>query len=110
VRDDDLARVAVETDVLVDLRRQVLGVEVQVPTLSGPVKMKILPGSQPNQPLRLRGKGLPKRGGGHNDQLVVLDIRIPSSISEEERHLYEQLAKGTHPDLRSHLQREASHE
>ena len=87
-----------------------LGVEVQVPTLSGPVKMKIPPGSQPNQPLRLRGKGLPKRRGGHNDQLVHLDIRIPSSISEEERHLYEQLAKGTHPDLRSHLLREASHE
>ena len=41
----------------------VLGTEVPVPTLSGTVKMKIPPGSQAGQPLRLRGKGLPRRTG-----------------------------------------------
>lgn len=88
----------------------VLGTDVQVPTLSGPVKMKIPPGSQAGQQLRLRGKGLPRRTGGHGDQLVRLEIRVPTTVSEEERHLYEQLSKGTHPDPRAHVLREAGHE
>lgn len=88
----------------------VLGADVQVPTLSGPVKMKIPPGSQAGQQLRLRGKGLPRRTGGHGDQLVRLEIRVPTTVSEEERHLYEQLSKGTHTDPRDHVLREAGHE
>jgi DnaJ-class molecular chaperone len=88
----------------------VLGTEVQVPTLSGTVKMKIPPGSQSQQPLRLRGKGLPRRTGGHGDQLVILKIIMPSSISDEERRLYEGLAKIQHADPRAQLLREASHE
>lgn len=87
-----------------------LGTEVQVPTLTGTVKMKIPPGSQSQQQLRLRGKGLPRRTGGHGDQLVVLVLVIPSALSPEERDLYEQLAKLDHPDPRTHILREASHE
>lgn len=88
----------------------VLGADVQVPTLSGPVKMKIPPGSQAQQQLRLRGKGLPRRTGGHGDQLVSLEIRVPSTVTDNERHLFEQLSKGTHPDPRTQVLREAGHE
>lgn len=86
----------------------VLGTDVQVPTLSGTVRLKIPPGSQPRQRMRLKGKGLPKRTGGHGDQFVVLDIVTPKSLSPDEQHLYEQLAKFDHPDPRSSLLREAN--
>ena len=88
----------------------VLGTEVQVPTLSGSVRLKIPPGSQPQQRLRLKGKGLPKRTGGHGDQFVILEVVTPQTPSSEERQLYEQLATFEHPDPRSSLLREASHE
>ena len=88
----------------------VLGTEVEVPTLSGPVRLKIPPGSQPQQRMRLKGKGLPQRTGGHGDQFVVLNIVIPKDTSPEDRLLYEQLAKTDHPDPRSTLLRETTHE
>ncbi len=88
----------------------VLGTEVQVPTLSGNVRLKIPPNSQPQQRMRLKGKGLPKRKGGHGDQFVVLEIVIPENISTEEKHLFEQLSKFDHKDPRSSLLREATHE
>lgn len=88
----------------------VLGADVQVPTLSGTVRLKIPAGSQSQQRMRLKGKGLPKRTGGHGDQFVVLDIVTPTSLSPDEKQLYEQLAKSEHPDPRSALLREATHE
>jgi DnaJ-class molecular chaperone len=88
----------------------VLGTEVQVPTLSGPVRLKIPPGSQPQQRMRLKGKGLPQRTGGHGDQFVILNIVMPKSTSTEDRQLYEQLAKVDHPDPRSSLLHEATHD
>ena len=88
----------------------VLGTEVQVPTLSGPVRLKIPPDSQPNQRMRLKGKGLPQRAGGHGDQFVVLNIIMPTTTSPEDRQLYEQLAKADHPDPRASLLQEAIHE
>jgi DnaJ-class molecular chaperone len=103
-----------DADILVTLPlwpwEAVLGAEVQVPTLSGNVRLKIPPGSQPRQRMRLKGKGLPKRSGGHGDQFVVLDIVIPKSLSPEEQSLYEQLAKFDHPDPRISLLYEAIHE
>jgi DnaJ-class molecular chaperone len=88
----------------------VLGTEVQVPTLSGPVRLKIPPGSQPQQRMRLKGKGLPQRTGGHGDQFVILNIVMPKSTSTEDRQLYEQLAKVDHPDPRSSLLHEATYD
>ena len=60
--------------------------------------------------MRMKGKGLPKRKGGHGDQFVVLDILTPKTVSPEEHHLYEQLAKFEHPDPRLSLLREATNE
>jgi DnaJ-class molecular chaperone len=88
----------------------VLGTDVEVPTLSGSVRLKIPAGSQSQQRMRLKGKGLPKRAGGHGDQFVVLDIITPTSLAPDEKQLYEQLAKSEHPDPRSSLLREATHE
>jgi len=86
-----------------------LGTEVQVPTLTGHVLLKIPPGSHSKQKMRVKGKGLPTRTGGHGDQLVILSMTNPPSCSDQERTLYEQLQKLDHPDPRATLTGEATH-
>lgn len=71
----------------------VLGASISVPTLDGRVNIKIPPGTQNGQKLRLRGRGLPQRGGGQGDLIVVARIEVPSRVTEAERKLWEQLAR-----------------
>ncbi len=73
-----------------------LGAEVSVPTLDGSVTMKIPAGSQSGQSLRLRGKGLPAREGGHGDLYMTLKIVVPRDLSPRERELFESLARDSH--------------
>ena len=77
-----------------------LGGEVEVPTLTGKVSVKIPAGTQPGKVLRLRGKGLPEINSyGTGDLLVNVSVYIPEHLSKEERKLMEQLrdADGTQP-------------
>lgn len=68
-----------------------LGAEVQVPTLSGSVRMNLRPGVQSGQPVRLTGLGMPKRGGGKGDLYVRPKIVVPKNLSDRERELVEEL-------------------
>jgi DnaJ-class molecular chaperone len=69
-----------------------LGAKVTVPTVDGPVEMTIPPGIQGGRRLRLRGKGLQRRGGGSGDLYVKLMIVVPESLTTAERELFEKLA------------------
>lgn len=70
-----------------------LGGTVEVPTVDGRAKIKIAPGTHAGKVLRLGGKGLPDVNGyGRGDELVVVDITIPSKLNAEEKRLVEQLA------------------
>ncbi len=70
-----------------------LGGTVEVPTVGGRAKIKIAPGTHAGKVLRLGGKGIPDVNGyGRGDELVVVDITIPSKLNAEERKLVEQLA------------------
>jgi curved DNA-binding protein len=71
----------------------VLGAQVRVPTLGGEVSIKIPPGTQAGQRLRVRGQGLRDREGGRGDLFVVVRIEVPSRVSDRERALWEQLAR-----------------
>lgn len=84
----------------------VLGAEVMAPTLTEPVKVKVPAGSKAEGKLRLKDKGLPSAGGGHGDLFLHLQIVEPPTVTEEERALYQRLAKGTHPDPRAELLRQ----
>jgi len=90
VRDgDDLHYV-----LMVGYPQAVLGTEVQVPTLDGPTAVKIHPGTQVGEVLRLKGKGMPRfRGYGRGDLLVRVGISVPEKITSEQKALLEQLAK-----------------
>jgi molecular chaperone DnaJ len=70
----------------------VLGINVEVPTLTGKVKVTIPPGTQGGKIFRLRGKGLPSlQGYGQGDQLIHVNIWVPTDISSEERKTLEKL-------------------
>ena len=80
-------------DVSVDLYTAVLGGDVLVPTLTGDVRLKIPAGSQNGQKIRLSGRGMPylKSSDRYGDLYAVLNIRLPKTISPEERRLFTQL-------------------
>src|SRR4030095_3265492 len=70
-----------------------LGAKVDVPTLDGPVKMTIPPGTESGRRFRLRGKGLPKGRGERGDLYATVQISVPKTLTSEERELFEQLAQ-----------------
>lgn len=68
-----------------------LGGAIAVPTLDGPVQMNIPPGVQSRRRLRLAGKGYPVGRDRRGDQIVEIDIVVPSVLSDREKALYEEL-------------------
>jgi molecular chaperone DnaJ len=94
-----------ENDIVLDLDINVaqatLGAEVEVPTVDGKANLKIPAGTQPGKVLRMRGKGVPHlRSNGRGDQLVVVNIDIPTRLSGDQRQLFEQLAKSLGSEVR----------
>lgn len=79
----------------------VLGAHLSVPTLEGPVNIKIPPGTPGGQKLRVRGRGLPDRDGAHGDLIVVTRIAVPQRVGEGERKLWEKLAAESNFDPRA---------
>lgn len=70
----------------------VLGGEVVVPTLDGSIKLRIPPGTENGQKLRVRGRGLPKgKTGERGDFFVTIHIVLPDHVSDAERALWEKL-------------------
>jgi curved DNA-binding protein len=70
-----------------------LGARVPVPTLDGEAELGVPAGTPSGRKLRMRGMGLPKRAGERGDLIVELRIVVPQELSDEERKLYEELAR-----------------
>lgn len=68
-----------------------LGAKVNLPTLAGPVDLKIAAGSAAGQKLRLKGRGLPNKPHS-GDQYVLLQIVTPPAKTEADKALYEKMA------------------
>jgi DnaJ-class molecular chaperone len=69
----------------VTLKEAVLGAKVKVPTPEGPVMMTIPKGSSSGRVLRLKGRGFTAKSGTRGDELVTIEIDIPSGNSELEQ-------------------------
>jgi molecular chaperone DnaJ len=67
-----------------------LGAQVQVPTLNGPVTLKVPGGTRSGKTFRIKGKGAPRRGG-HGDLLATVQIDVPDKLSKGEKELLKQL-------------------
>ena len=69
-----------------------LGAEIEVPTLEGPVLLTVPAGTRSGRKLRLRGRGLANGRGGHGDLYAHVQIDVPTTLSDRERELFNQLA------------------
>ena len=70
-----------------------LGASVEIPTLTGKAKIKIAPGTQSGQILRLQGKGLPQVNSRIVGDLIVnVNVWTPKSLTKEEKAMLEQLS------------------
>jgi molecular chaperone DnaJ len=79
-------------DVPVSLYDALLGGEVEAPTLTGRVFLKIAPETQNGKLIRLTGKGMPKLGGsGNGDLYARIKVVLPQKLSDRERKLIEDL-------------------
>ena len=88
-KDDDLI-----TDVSVSYLDALLGGEVEVPTMTGKVALKIPEGTTQGRNFRMKGKGMPRHGRGatgHGDLVARMVISVPEELSDEEKALLEQL-------------------
>ncbi|MFZ5472101.1 MAG: molecular chaperone DnaJ [Myxococcota bacterium] len=81
-----------------------LGAEVRVPTFTGPVTVKVPPGSQSGRKMRLKGKGVPSlKGGAPGDLYLVLQVMVPEAAGSDVRSAAEQLKAGYKGDVRAEL-------
>lgn len=88
----------------------VLGAAVEVPTLGGPVRLKVPPGTHAGQKLRLPKRGLPKPHDGEGDLFAIVQIVVPTVLSERERTIFKELANVSTFNPRGHFEQETSHE
>ena len=71
----------------------VLGKSINIQTLDGSGTVEVPAGAQDGNRLRLAGKGLPKRDGTNGDLFIKIKIELPKRITNEQRKLWEELAK-----------------
>ncbi|MBU9672825.1 molecular chaperone DnaJ [Planococcus sp. CP5-4] len=71
-----------------------LGDEIEVPTVSGKVKLKIPAGTQNGARFRLRGKGVQNvHGYGVGDQHITIKVKVPTKLSEKQKQLLREFAE-----------------
>jgi curved DNA-binding protein len=83
------------TEVEVSLYEAVLGGEARVNTPDGQVVLTIPAGTQPGQSFRLTGRGMPhlRNPNSRGDLFARVKVRLPRSLSQEQRELFEKLAQ-----------------
>lgn len=92
--DDLIARTAIAP------HEAVLGATVDLRLVDGQASLRVPPGTQSGAKLRLRGQGLPKKGGGRGDLFAEIAIVVPRAPSPREVELYTELAKAAAPPAR----------
>lgn len=77
----------------IDLYTALLGGNVTIDTLSGKVKLTVVPETQSGTKIRLKGKGFPvyKKDGQHGDLYVTYTVQLPVNLSDKEKALFTEL-------------------
>jgi molecular chaperone DnaJ len=96
-RGDDLT-----VDLPVSFPEAALGAKVEVPTLDGPVTLKVPAGTPTGKTFRIRGRGAPRKGG-HGDLLAKVRVDVPEKLSRDERELLKQLREASKESPRKRL-------
>ena len=86
--------VTIYSEITVSYLQAILGDTVEIITVDGKVNLKIPSGTQPNTTLSLEGKGVPRLGNpvARGNHQVLVKVKLPTRINDEERRLLESLA------------------
>jgi molecular chaperone DnaJ len=89
----------------VSVNEAAMGAKIEVPTIDGRALLKIPPGTQPGQKLRLREKGVPSatKEGVRGDEIVEITVHVPMPRDERTKELLRELAKLNSEDPREEL-------
>jgi molecular chaperone DnaJ len=98
-RDNDII-----LDWSINLAQAALGDKITVPTIEGEVELPIPAGTQTGKVFRVRGKGVPRlrtdgSSAGRGDQLVYINVAVPTKLTPRQKELFEQLAETFGKDL-----------
>lgn len=80
-------------EVPISFSNAALGAEIEVPTLDGPVKLKIPPGTQSGKVFRLKGKGIASlTTGRRGDAQIIIRVEVPAKLTKRQKELLEEFA------------------
>jgi molecular chaperone DnaJ len=101
----------IHVTVPVSISEAALGAKIEVPTIDGRAQLKIPPGTQSGQKLRMREKGVPSatKDGVRGDEIVEVKIGVPHLRDERSKELMRELAKLNSEDPRAELWGKASY-
>lgn len=78
----------------VNIAQAALGDKLEAPTIEGASEVKVEPGTQTGDTLRLKGKGVPNlRGHGRGDQIITYSVETPRNLSERQKTLLRELGE-----------------
>jgi molecular chaperone DnaJ len=87
----------------VAVHEAVLGARIDVPTLEGPAKLRIPPGTQGGQQFRLSGRGAPTSSGSYGDLIVEVKLVLPALADERSKELMREFGRLNSEDVRRDL-------
>lgn len=96
VKEDDIFRrdgPEIYSDENISFVDAILGASVKTPVVDGEVTIKVPPGTQPGQVMRLKGNGAPRLGNADSrgDHYVTMNVEIPKDLTKEEEELMKKL-------------------
>lgn len=99
---------ALTLELPVSFSEAALGTKLEIPTPRGAKTIRIPPGTQPGQQLRLRESGFPLSRGGIGDLIVTVKVEVPKVIDADTRELLQKLEKELAPAGREELLKKAA--
>jgi molecular chaperone DnaJ len=95
----------IQVTVPVTIAEASLGAKIEVPTIDGRAQLKIPPGTQNGQKLRLRERGVESAShpGQRGDQIVMVEVVVPTLNDERSREIMRELGKLNNQDPRASL-------
>ncbi len=86
-----------------------LGASIEVPTLEGSVRLKVPRATSAGHKMRLAKRGLPKPHGDEGDLFAVVQIAMPTELTERQEALLQELADTSKFDARAHFKQDTHH-
>src|SRR3954447_15364267 len=83
-----------------------LGAKIDVPSLDGPARVRVPPGTQSGQRFRVRERGMPSpRDGRRGDLIVEVQLVLPRMLDERSKELLREFGRINSEDVRADLER-----